>query len=57
MTKSAIKYIHPIVGEIWIERSSLDYELLAKKHRTEEEQFKLDTNIQTEYSKCYGKHK
>jgi hypothetical protein len=57
MTKSAIKYIHPVVGEIWIEKSSLDYELLTKKHRSKEEQFKLDTNIQTEFSKCYGRVK
>lgn len=54
MTKNIIKYIHPVVGEVWIDKSSSDYELLTKKNRSKDEQHKLDGNIQTEFYKCYG---
>lgn len=56
MTKNTVRYIHPVVGEVWIDKSSSDYELITKKNRTKDDQHKLDTNIQTEFYKCYGRY-
>lgn len=57
MNKSVIKYIHPVVGEVWIDKSSADYELVSKSKRTKDDQHKLDGDIQTQFFNCYRRYK
>jgi hypothetical protein len=49
-TKNTIKYIHPVIGEIWIDKNCTVIEQMK------EDKNKADVVIQTSFFNCYGRY-
>jgi hypothetical protein len=49
-TKNTIKYIHPLCGEIWIDKNCAVIELMK------EDKNKADVVIQALFFNCYGRY-
>lgn len=47
--KNTIKYIHPVVGEVYLDKNTKAFELFQEKDFK-----KLDEVIATEFKKCYN---
>jgi hypothetical protein len=52
MPKNAIKYTHPVHGEIWIQRGSEAHTMYEEKNW-----FILNNHLSTHYLTCYPKKK
>jgi hypothetical protein len=48
--KNTIKYIHPLIGEIWIDKNCAVIEQMR------EDKNKADVVIQTSFFNCYGRY-
>lgn len=49
MNRKCVRYVHPVVGEVWLQPESRAAEMLREKKIKE-----LDAHIVVEYKKCYG---